>query len=177
MRVGGFDVGVFADHSVLSILEPEDGPDSTCWVAKEIIQMPLRVSVQQQLQALQPKLESLDTLAVDAGGSGQGVPDLITGPRVVPVVITGGTGKGRVKDGRVTVGKSSLIQGMLQMVFHRELRVAADAPGRELLMREMRAFQYLPNGRFRQMEAQRGQHDDAVMSLAMAAFIARRIGP
>jgi hypothetical protein len=41
----------------------------------------------------------------------------------------------------------------MRMMAHREIRVAPDAPGRELLMAEMRAFEYLPDGRFRRMEA------------------------
>lgn len=174
-RVGGFDVGQFADHSVLSILEPEEGPDTTCWVVTAVHQLPLRIPLRQQVRLLQPHLDTLTDLAVDAGGSGQGVPELITGPRVVPMVIVGGTSKGRVTKGRVTVGKTALIQGMMQMLFHQELRVAPSAPGRDLLRQEMQAFEYHPDGRFRKMEARRGQHDDAVMSVALAAFLARRV--
>lgn len=171
-RVGGLDVGQFADHSVLSIL---DQAEEQSWVVSEVIQLPLQIPLKQQIQLIQSKLDTLTDLAVDAGGSGQGVPELITGPRVVPVVITGGSGKGKITKGRVTVGKTSLIQGMMQMVYHRELRVAPNAPGRDLLRQEMQAFQYMSDGRFRKMEAQRGQHDDAVMSVSLAALLARRL--
>ncbi len=61
------------------------------------------------------------------------------------------------------------------MMAHREIRVAPDAPGRELLMAEMRAFEYLPDGRFRRMEARAGQHDDAVMAVALGAYLAQRM--
>lgn len=174
MRVGGLDVGVFADHSVLAVLDREAGVDVDCWVVRKIIQMPLRVPMARQIPVLKPDLDTLDILAVDAGGSGQGVPDLITAPRVVPIVITGGTGKGKLTKGRVTVGKSHLIQGMMQMMYHRELRVDPSAPGRDLLRREMQAFQYQPNGRFRKAEAAPGEHDDSVLALSLAAYIARR---
>lgn len=83
--------------------------------------------------------------------------------------------KGRVIKGRVAVGKSSLIQGMMQQVYHRELRVDPEAPGRNLLEREMRAFQYMSNGRFRKMEAKSGEHDDAVIAVSLACWLARRI--
>jgi hypothetical protein len=52
----------------------------------------------------------------------------------------------------------------MRMMAHREIRVA---PGRELLMAEMRAFEYLPDGRFRRMDARAGQHDDAAMPVAL----------
>jgi len=42
-------------------------------------------------------------------------------------------------------------------------------------MVEMRAFEYLPGGRFRRMEARSGQHDDAVLAVALGAFLARRM--
>jgi len=37
-------------------------------------------------------------------------------------------------------------------------------------MVEMRAFEYLLGGRFRRLTARPGQHDDAVLALALALF-------
>lgn len=87
----------------------------------------------------------------------------------MPVGIVGGTSKGRV-----TVGKTCLIQGTMEMIQMGELRVSPDVPGRDILRAEMQAFCYLPDGRFRRMEAKPGQQDDAVMAVALGAFLARK---
>ena len=105
IRVGGLDVGQLTDHTVLATLQPEDGR----WVVDGVYQLPLQVPYSRQLRLLQPHLDLLTHLAIDAGGSGQGLPEHISGNRLkhlVPVVITGGGGKGRVVKGRVTVGKT-----------------------------------------------------------------------
>ncbi|MEP1354491.1 MAG: hypothetical protein ABJK75_10780 [Tateyamaria sp.] len=63
---------------------------------------------------------------------------------------------------------------MLSMIACNELAVDPQAPGRDLLKSEMKAFAYMPNGRFRKMEAKTGHHDDAVMATALAALVARK---
>ena len=153
--------------------------DATTWVVERVTQLPLGLPYAEQIRLLQPEIDALDHLAIDAGGSGQALPELVQGARLktlVPVVITGGTGKGKVVKGRVTVGKSALIQGMMQQVYHRELRVDPGAPGRDLLLAEMRSFRYLPDRRFRRMEAARGAKDDAVLATSLAAYLSRRVG-
>lgn len=178
MRVGGLDVGQLADPSVLATLHATEGANSTCWIVDGIHALPLKMPFSAQLRALQPHLERLDHLAFDAGGVGQSLGENIHGARLqslVPMVIVGGTAKGKPVNGRVTVGKTVLIRGMMEMIHLGELRVAPDAPGRDLLRAEMTAFEYLPDGRFRRMAAQRGQHDDAVMAVALGAYLARRI--
>lgn len=165
------DVGQLTDHTVLTTLRPEgDG-----WLVDGIYQLPLHIPYSRQLRLLRSHLDDITHLAVDAGGSGQGLPEHIHGPTVVPMVITGGTGKGNHVNDRITVGKTYLIQGMMQQVYYKELRVDPHAPGADLLKAEMQAFRYMPNGRFRKMEAKAGQHDDAVMSLAIACWLARRV--
>lgn len=182
-RVGGLDVGQKVDHTVLATRRAEEGADSRAWVVERITQLPLGLLFIEQFQLLQleiDQLDHLDHLAVDSGGSGQGLPGHIRGAglrTLVPVVITGGVGKGKVVSGRVTVGKTALIQDMLQQFYHRELRVDPEAEGRDLLEREMRAFRYVSDGRFRKAEARPGEHDDAVLALALGAHLARRVEP
>ena len=176
MLVGGFDIGQKTDHSVLVTLRDID--DGETWLVEDVCQLPLGLPFKEQLARLQSRLDNLDMLAIDSGGTGQAVAEIITGAnlkKTVPIVIMGGTSKGKLVKGRVVVGKSYLVQGVLNMIATGWLAVAPDAGGRDVLQLEMKAFQYKPGGRFRKAEAAPGEHDDAVMALSLAAYLARTL--
>lgn len=178
LLLGGLDVGQQTDHTVLATLCEADGIDDELWVVDRVDRLPLRMPFREQLTTLQTQLDRLDMLIVDSGGTGQALPELINGnrlQRLVPAVIVGGQAEGRVTKGRVVVGKSRLIGGLMHMVMSSWLRVDPSAPGADLLRDEMAAFRYVQNGRFRKMEAARGHHDDAVMAVALAAYLARTL--
>ena len=173
MRIGGLDVGQLTDHTVLGVLHASR---PGAWTVEAIHRLPLCLPFSAQLRALQPHLDRLDHLAFDAGGVGQSLGEHIHGAQLqslVPVVITGGTSRGKVVNGRVSVSKTALVGSMMDILRRGELVVSPDAPGREILRAEMQSFQYLTNGRFLRMEARPGQHDDAVMALALSVWLAR----
>ncbi len=176
MRLGGLDVGQKADHSVLTTLREVDHGEQ--WAVESVLHLPLGLPFREQTARLQPAIDQLEMLIVDAGGTGQAMPELIQGARLqklVPAVIIGGTSKGKIVKGRVTVGKAYLINGLLNMVATDWIRVDADAPGRELLMDEMRHFMWAKDGKFKKAEADKGHHDDALLSCALAGFLARTL--
>nr|WP_321254228.1 hypothetical protein [uncultured Ruegeria sp.] len=178
MIIGGLDCGQKVDHSVLTTLREGSGIDADEWGVSRVTKVPLGLSFKRQQKILQPELDELDMLIIDAGGTGQGWAETISGARltkIVPAVIIGGTSKGRLVKGRVSVGKTYLVTSMLNMLSQRWLVIDPAAPGREILREEMANFMWAADGRNRKAEAAKGFHDDAVMSAALAAFLARTL--
>ncbi len=174
LRIGGLDVGQKTDHSALSTLREVDHGEQ--WAVESVVQLPLGLSFRGQVARLQPAIDRLDMLIVDSGGTGQAMPEFLHGAKLqklVPAVIIGGTSKGKLIKGRVSVGKTYLVQGLLNMIHTEWLTVDPDAPGRDVLFRELKAFQYVKYGKFRKAEAAKGHHDDCVLSLCLAAYLAR----
>ena len=168
IRVGGLDVGQRTDHSVLAVLRRD--PDR--WTVERIEQLPLGLPFREQLARLQPLLDRLAVLAIDTGGTGQALPELLnTSARVVPAVIVGGDSAPRNSSGRLSVGKARAVHDLLRMIRQSHLVVDRNASGRDLLRAELLHFTYRPGGEFKQMEASRG-HDDTVMALALAVQLA-----
>src|SRR4051812_40255349 len=106
----------------------------------------------------------------DLGGSG---PPAVAAPRCGVCLIGGDRPLTRSATGdRLVVGKSWLIQRLGAAMRGGDLTVAAQAPGRELLRRELGPFVFKPgmSGRGR-LEAARG-HDDLVIATALAVLAA-----
>ena len=178
MIVAGFDVGQQQDPSAYVELHSYDGLDALGWAVRKVRHLPLRMAFREQAALLQPDIDRIDALAFDSGGTGQAMGEFIDASHLshlVPVVIMGGSADPRIVKGRVVASKSRLVQSMLSMIACGELVVAPDCEGRDILLREMQAFEYQPNGKFRKMEAARGATDDAVMALAIGTLVARRM--
>ena len=103
---------------------------------------------------LESPLEQLDCCAVDTGGTGQAVPELMDQKlRIVLIVIVGGSAVAKQTKGRVTIGKVTLIKGLLRLIRQGRLQVAPDATGRDLLRAELAQFSYIKGGVFKRMSA------------------------
>ena len=74
----------------------------------------------------------------------------------------------------MTLGKTALMSWLMRMMAHREIHIHPTSPRRGLLMAKMRAVDYLPDDRFRRI-APRDQLDVAVMAVALAALLRRRM--
>jgi hypothetical protein len=178
MIVGGLDIGQKTDHTCLVTMQEQDGLDATEWLITDVCQLLLQMPFRDQLDVLASRLSRLDAMAIDSGGTGQAVVELLGQPiikHIVPMVIIGGTAEPRIVKGRVSVGKTKLVSSMMQAMFHKEMHVAPCCKGQELLLAEMQAFEWSKDGRFRKAEAAKGQHDDCVLALAMALVLARRL--
>lgn len=122
-----------------------------------------------QIGSIMPMLRKAKAIAVDRGGVGDAVIELL--PRilkVIPVLITGG-GSVVKRNGLVSVGKRPLIE----LILRSGVSVAEDAPGREDLKAEMAAFALKAGAKGHlKMEARAGAHDDLVIAAGLAVLAA-----
>jgi hypothetical protein len=115
-------------------------------------------------------------LAVDATGVGRPVVDLLRERKPActlwPALITGGDAEGCV-DGYYRVPKRSLLVGLQVMLQSNELRIAADVPEAEALVREMSAMRVEVTDEGRD-SWRSGAHDDLVFAVALACWVAKK---
>ena len=166
--VAGLDLARRRDHSALMLLDV--APDRlTVAAALRLPQAPLR----QQFALIAPLLAGLDLLVFDQSGLGDAAAELLpkTPPHVGVCLIGGDRPLTRSAQGdRLVVGKSWLIQRLGTAMRSGALTVAENAPGRDLLRKELAQFVFKPGARGRlRLEAARG-HDDLVIAAALAVL-------
>jgi phage FluMu gp28-like protein len=168
--VAGLDLARRRDHSALVLLDVE--PDRlTVTAALRLPQAPLR----EQFALIAPHLAGLDLLVFDQSGLGDAAAELL--PKAPPhmgVCLVGGDRPltSSTQGDRLVVGKSWLIQRLGAAMRNGELTVVEQAPGRELLRRELAQFVFKTGARGRlRLEAARG-HDDLVIAAALAVLAA-----
>ena len=166
--VAGLDLARRSDHSALALLDVE--PDRlTVTAALRLPQAPLR----QQFALIAPHLAGLDLIVFDQSGLGDAAEELLPKtPAQIGVCLIGGDRPlARSAQGdRLVVGKSWMIQRLGMAMRSGALTVAENAPGRELLRRELAQFVFKPGARGRlRLEAARG-HDDLVIATALAVL-------
>ena len=135
MPVAGLDLARRSDHSALVLLDVE--PDRlTVTAALRLPQAPLR----QQFALIAPHLAGLDLLVFDQSGLGDAAAELLpkTPPHIGVCLIGGDRPLARSAQGdRLVVGKSWLIQRLGAAMRSGALTVAENAPGRDLLRKEL----------------------------------------
>ena len=166
--VAGLDLARRSDHSALVLLDVE--PDRlTVSAALRLPQAPLR----QQFALIAPYLAGLDLLVFDQSGLGDAAAELLpkTPSHVGVCLIGGDRPPARSEHGdRLVVGKSCLIQRLGAAMRSGALTVAENAPGRELLRKELAQFVFKSRARGQfHLEAARG-HDDLVIATALAVL-------
>lgn len=116
---------------------------------------------------------------IDAGGVGRAILDMLTAEHVkcIPIQLTGGEAESCV-GGTYHVSKSFLIGKFLAAWDAGRVQVPATASFLPMLQTELEAFRgsMSSQGRAR-FEAEQGEHDDLVMSLAQAVWYFERHGP
>jgi hypothetical protein len=94
----------------------------------------------------------------------------------VPITITGGHTVVEGKDGSQHVRKKDLVTCLLMQVQSRRLKIARALPGADLLVQEMTTFRIkitaAANETYGALGS--GQHDDLVMAVALACWVAER---
>ena len=122
-------------------------------------------------------------LVVDATGVGRPVVDLLRDAlgaeraRVMAVTIVGGGEPGWGKVG-ASVPKRDLVTNLLVLLESGRLELAAGVPELETFVREASAFQVKLTSAGHDIYGQwrEGEHDDLVLSVALAAWVAERRG-
>jgi hypothetical protein len=188
----GIDLGQSRDPTAIAIIreqiEPVDGPNTierdpplkASFAVVHLARLELGRSYPAQIEEIKfllrrPPIPLWQTeVAVDATGVGRAVSDLMRekGIRHKPITITAGDSK-RIDEGRHKVGKSHLVGTLLTSLHDQRLKIAANVVGADFLKRELEDFRvsYTDAGSAT-FSAREGQHDDLVLALALAHWIA-----
>ncbi len=114
-------------------------------------------------------------LAVDATGVGRAVVDLMLQRRLDPVCVTITAGETARCEGREWhVPKVDLIQTLQVSLQHKRARFATSLPERDQLVRELLSFEQRTSaaGHTTLGTWREGEHDDAVLAVSIAAYVA-----
>lgn len=185
----GLDLGKSADYTALTGLEiqysaeSEDPKDAT-FVCRYLERLKLGVSYPDQVEHVrrvclrEPLLSRTPQLAIDQTGVGAAVVDLFKRAEInadlKPILIHGGNETTR-EHGVYHVPKRELV-GTAQVVLATGKLIISDQfKLKEVLIQELQNFQVkISNSGFDSYEGRSGTHDDLVLSLSMALWVARR---
>jgi hypothetical protein len=184
----GLDLGKSMDYTALAILETRDTPGG---IGPEAIyhcrhlqrfrlgtSYPSIVNSVRELCLREPLLTWMPRLAIDQTGVGAAVADIFRQARLnadlQPIVIHGGD-RATNEDGIWRVPKRELV-GVVQVALQtRRLRLAKELPELGVLTQELQNFQVsISEAGHDSYEARVGKHDDLVLALTMALWLATR---
>jgi hypothetical protein len=175
------------DYSALAVLECMPGTENIYRVKsqkrKQKLPYPEIVSWSRRV-FLNPKFQrgagiSEPQFVIDAGGVGRAILDMLVveGLKPIPIQYTGGENESYV-GGTYHASKSILVGRFLVAWDAGRVQVPANASFLPILEAELRAFRGSMTAQGRaKFEAEQGEHDDLVMSLAQAVWYFERHGP
>lgn len=163
MRVLGVDLGQARDPTALALVEG--------FQVLHLERLPLGTPYPAVVQRISTVASAAGDplVAVDAGGVGRAVADLLReqGCRVLPVTITGGKLVHRSGDA-VSVPKAALVALLVAAVEQGRLRVAKGCPAAAELLAELAAYRKRRDGR---IEARgEGHHGDLGIAVTLELF-------
>jgi hypothetical protein len=199
------DIGQAQDYTAITILDRQarmsaavaDTPTTPTWVQPEvrrvqteyqlrhIERLPINTPYTEQANRLQQimtrrELQFDGTLVVDSTGVGAPVLDLLLERKLAPVAITitSGDAVGRSERG-YRVPKRELVAAVQVLFESGRIRIARNLELAETLVNELQNFRmsYTASGRDTYANSGEAEHDDLVMSLAMAAWYGRETDP
>mgnify|MGYP001439608916 CR=1 FL=1 len=157
---------------------PDDWPLAVLHVKRVPIgtEYPVIVAEIEKLLSALRRVDGLDIrLIVDGTGVGVAVTDMLRAAGLTPVdvTITGGTTVNRTGGLSVTVPKRDLVFSAVAMLESRRLRWPPAEPTISALENELRSFQMKYSKAGNELfEAERREHDDLVLALSMATWLA-----
>ena len=197
----GVDLGQMNDFTALSVLQTQERPRHPRWLVYGVDSEPpgpahrsydLRYlervalgtpypAVVDQVQAMREHLARAGevSVVVDATGVGAPVVDLFEreGVPVIPVSITGGDTVGERTGGGFTVPKRDLVTNLQALFQMQQLRIAEGLALADTFVKELANFRLklnLVTGHDRFEALREGEHDDLVLSVALAGWYAER---
>jgi len=199
------DIGQAQDYTAITILDRQarvtaavaQTPTTPTWVVpgvrriqteyqlRHLERMPIGTPYTEQARRLEQimlrrELQFDSILVVDATGVGAPVLDLLLERRLSPVAITitSGDAVGRSERG-YRVPKRELVAAVQVLFESGRIRIARGLDLAETLVTELQNFRmsYSASGRDTYANSGEAEHDDLVMSLAMAAWYGRETDP
>jgi hypothetical protein len=191
------DLGRRRDHSAIAVVERVEqvAPRESARVKGVLVRYVERVPLGTSYLEVVERVREIATdywvkgncsVVVDATGVGEPVVDMLRqaklGCEIVAVTITGGD---RENDAgstslapRCSVPKRDLIEGLQVLLEMKQLRIAADIPHLQTLVKELLDMRVTLRGvRVRIGAEGPGEHDDLAIALALAVWKAKKTVP
>jgi hypothetical protein len=178
----GLDLGQISDPSAAIILEAYRDADEPSYAVRHIEQFRLGTSYPRMVEAVGALLDREPlagdcTLTIDHTGVGRPVYDMFVaeGRQPIGVTITGGTfwGKEPTDPYQWHVSKIMLVGTVQRFLQSGRLRIGAKLPHAGTLQKELRDFRVkISKAAHETYDAREGAHDDLVLALAIALFVA-----
>ena len=191
----GVDIGRRQDHTAIAVLEErrlKTGWDGANWTdifeiqmsVRHVERLPLGTSFTRVVERIKTVTEALKesppiAVVMDATGVGGAVVEMLDraglGCELAPVTITGGD-EVTESDGWWKVPKRELVTNLQVLLEERKLRVAGGIAEAATLVREMQEMRVkiTASGREQFAARRKGEHDDMVMAVALAAWWLKR---
>jgi hypothetical protein len=179
----GLDLGQRADYTALSVLERHGVGREAYYHLRHLHRYPLNTSYPsivnsvRELCLREPLLSTKARLAIDSTGAGIPVVELFTLARpqlnaaITPISIHGGNEVVRAHGG-FNCPKRELVSVVQAFLQTDRLKVAAELPLANVLIQELQTFEVsISESGFDSYNARTGQHDDLVLSLALALWL------
>jgi hypothetical protein len=180
----GLDLGKSQDYTALCVLEIHGEPPEASYHCRHLQRFKLGTSYPhivasvRELCRREPLLSNKPQLAIDQTGVGNAVVDIFKQAEInatlKPILIHGGD-KATNEGGVWRVPKRELVGATQVALQTGRLKIASELPEVGILTQELQNFQVsISDSGFDSYEARTGKHDDLVLSLAMALWLARR---
>jgi hypothetical protein len=180
------DLGKSQDYTALSVLEVHGEPPEATYHCRHLQRFKLGTSYPhivasiRELCRREPLLSNKPQLAIDQTGVGSAVLDIFKQAEInaylTPILIHGGDLVAH-EGGIWRIPKRELV-GVVQVALQTGyLKIAADLAEVSILTTELQNFQVSISGSGFDSYEGRGKHDDLVLSLAMALWLAGRRKP
>jgi hypothetical protein len=178
----GVELAQVSDYTAIAIVEQHGKPKDAVYHVRHLERIergtpyPLVVARVATL-ARHPAIVDRSTLAVDQTGVGRAVVDLLRAeklkPQLMAITITGGDAV--IRDGMdYHTPKRDLVAAVQVLLQTQRLKIAPTLPAAELLTAELEAFQIKlsPAGHDSYGSWREGSHDDLILAVAMAVWVA-----
>jgi predicted RNase H-like nuclease len=180
--VAGLDLGPATEHSGLALLQTSSMRGPSSYAVRHLQRWspgtPYREIAADVRTLLQQEELTACPLVMDRTGVGRAVVDLFKqcSPLVRPVVVSAGHSVSCGEDGLLHVPKQELVATLQVLLQGRRLQVAASLSLAETLTREMVNFRtkVVLAGAEAPVAWREREHDDLVLSVALAAWQAER---
>jgi len=180
----GLDLGKAQDYTALCVLEIRGQESETSLHCRYLERFKLGTSYPTQILRVrelcrrEPLLSNRPRLAIDQTGVGVAVVDMFRQGEInadlKPILIHGGD-RAVSEHGTWRVPKRELVGATQVALQTGRLKIAADLPEVSILTQELQNFEVsISDSGFDSYEARTGKHDDLVLSLAMAVWLASR---
>jgi hypothetical protein len=181
----GLDLGKVGDPSAAAVLDRLEDGDFRRYEVRYLERFPLRTRYTAIVDAMgelldRPPLTEASQLVIDLTGVGVAVAELFdeAGIPYTGVTITGGVGWHRESQRHWHVSKHLLVSTIQKFLSSEAIGISKQLPEAETLRAELRNFRVKISKAANEIyEAREGAHDDILLAVAIALFVAEHPSP